>query len=163
MDPGRLRVVLQDHRHGLADRLADLMEVALDLLIGGEAGGRRDHDPSRAHRHGIAGELCDVREPGCADADNNGKLARDLLQRSLDDQARFVMGELLRLAHHAEHGDAVHAGIDIEADQALEALQVESPLLGEGRGRDDEHALGTFLDQMAGHGAPPLRLVHGGK
>ena len=87
--------------------------------------------------------------PGIADADHHRQLARDLLQGALDDQARFLGRELLRLAHHAEHRDAVHAGLDVEADQPLEALEVERALVGERRRGDDEDALRALVEQMA--------------
>ncbi len=62
------------------------------------------------------------------------------------------MGELLRLTHHAEDRDPVDAGIDIEADQPLQARRIERTVVGEWRRRDDEHTLGGFVEQMSGHG-----------
>ena len=157
MDAGRLRIVLEDQRHVLADRLAELMQVALDLLVGREPGGRRHHDRGRTQRHGIAGQRRERREPGAADADHHRHLARDLAERRLDHQARLVVGELVRLAHHAEDGDAVDAGVDVEADQPLQALQVERALVGKRCRGDHEHALALSSSRCPGMAAliPP--------
>ena len=59
---------------------------------------------------------------------------------------RFVGRELVRLAHHAEQGEAMHTAANVEIGQRVDALQVERAVIGERRGGDDVDALGAFAE-----------------
>ena len=131
MHPRRLRVVLQDHRHAFAQGVAYLMQIALDLLVRGEPGGRRDHHGGGTGRHGDAGQLRDVRKARIAHPDHDRNGASDAPQGMLDREAQLLEGELWRLAHHAEDGQPVDAGAHVEVDQARQAVEIEGAVVRE--------------------------------
>ena len=84
-----------------------------------------------------------VLEAGMADADDHLAVA-GAADHALHHLDRFVGGELVRLAHHAEQREAMNAAADVEIGQRVDALQVERAVVGERRGGDDVDAFGVF-------------------
>jgi hypothetical protein len=64
---------------------------------------------------------------------------------------RLLIAELLRFAHHPENGQAVHATLQIEFDQAVDARPINVAGIGERRRRNRVHAFCRRIEQL-GHG-----------
>ncbi len=125
---GRLRVVLVDHRNFFAQRRDDVGEVGDDLGFRLQAGQRRDHDAAGASVHRDLAELDEVRSARIGYADDDRHAAADAAQEMASELGRFLVAELLGLAHHAEHGQALDAALQIEFDQAVDARASRSRL-----------------------------------
>ena len=67
--------------------------------------------------------------------------ARD---HALDHVDRLFGRKLVRLAHHAEQGEAMNTAADVEIGQRVDALQIERAVVGERRGGDDIDAPRAF-------------------
>ena len=90
-----------------------------------------------------------VLEAGMAHADDHLAVA-GAADHALHHLDRLVGGELVRLAHHAEQREAMHAASQIEIGERVDALQIERAVVGERRGGDDVDALGA-LGEFCGH------------
>ena len=66
--------------------------------------------------------------------------------------SRLLIAELLRFAHHPENRQALHATLQIEFDQAIDARPINVAGTGERRGRDRVHALCGRIEELA-HGS----------
>ena len=126
------------------ERLEDLGIVIVDAVVALEPWRRRHHDAGGARDHDLVRQPPHVLEAGMAHAHDHLAVAgaRPITRFTTDE--RLVGGELVRLAHHAEQGEAMDAAAQIEVGQRVDALQVERALVGERRGGDDVDAFGGF-------------------
>ena len=148
----RLRIVLIDDRNIFAQRRDHIAEVAHDLRFGLQAGKRRDHDAAGARVHRGLAELDEIGGARVRHANDNRHAAIDAAQEMARELGRFVLAELLRLAHHPEHGQPLHAASHIELDQAVDARPIDVARIGERRCRDGVHPFRGRIEQMA-HGS----------
>ena len=144
-----LRIVLVNHRNFLAQRRDHVGEVGHDLRFRLEAGQRRDHDAAGTGVHGDLAELDEVCGARVRHADDHRHPAVDPAQEITRELGRFLVAELLGLAHHAEHGQAVNAALQIELDQTVDARPVDFACIGERRCRDRVHALCGRIEELA--------------
>ena len=145
----RLRIVLIHDRNLFAQRRDHVGEVADDLRFRLEAGQRRDHDATGASVHRDLAELDQVCGARVRDADDDGHATVDAAQEMARELCRFLLAELLRLAHHSEHGQPLNAAFQIEFDQAVDARPIDVARIGERRCRDCVHALRGRIEQLA--------------
>jgi hypothetical protein len=113
IDAGALRIVLVDDRDVGAKLPEELRIVIVDALVALEAGWRRHHDAGGAGDHRLVRETPRVLQPGVADADDHLAISRPR-HDTLHDGERLLGRELVRFAHHAEQGEAVHTAGEIE-------------------------------------------------
>jgi len=148
----RLGIVLVDHRNLLAQRRDHVGEVGDDLCFRFQAGEGGNHDAAGASIHRNLAELDEVCGARVRHADDNGHAAVDAAQEMARELSRLLIAELLRFAHHPENRQALHATLQIEFDQAVDARPINVAGIGERRGRDRVHPLCGRIEQLA-HGS----------
>ena len=122
----------------MPDRLCRVAEIGGDLVVRARGRRRGDHHAGGAYLHRRSRELTHRGKAGGGDADDDWQpRARYNLPGQ---RQRFLVRELRCLAHHAEDGDAVDAGLDIEIDHAVDAGEVDRTIFGKRRGGDDVDA-----------------------
>ncbi|MNL39203.1 hypothetical protein D3C87_1614680 [compost metagenome] len=137
----RQRVVLDHEGDVGADRLDRLGVIAGDLVVGAERGRRGDHHAAGAEIHHLPGERAHRGEARRRDADDD-RLSPHPRHGPLDQLHGFLRLQLGRLAHDAEHRDAVRADAVIEFEQPVGRGPVDRAVRVERRRRDREDATG---------------------
>ena len=148
----RLRVVLVHDRDVFAQRRHDFGEVADDLRFGLQTGEWRDHDAAGARVHRGLAELDEIGGAGVRDADDDRHAAIHAAQEVPRKLSRLVAAEFLRLAHHSEDGQPLHAASHVELDQAVDARPIDVARIGEWRCRDCVNAFSGRIEQLT-HGS----------
>ena len=145
VDAEHERKVLQHDRHVRPQRGADRCEIAGQLLLRLEARLRRHHDTRGAGCHGFMRQRDHRRHARIADADDDGNAAGDAVEHHLHEGGAFLRRQLLRLAHHAENGEAGGAVAEIEVRQPRRAIEIERAVIGEGGGGNRKNAAGAGI------------------
>jgi hypothetical protein len=148
----RLGIVLVDYRNLLAQPRDHVGEVSDDLCFRLQAGERGDHDAAGTGIPRNLAELDEVCRARVRHPDDNGHAAVGAAQEMARELSRLLIAELLRFAHHPENRQALHATLQIEFDQAIDARPINVTGIGERRGRDRVNALGGRIEQLA-HGS----------
>src|SRR5690606_17482278 len=129
--------------------------IADHLIVGAQPWRRCDHDARGAVIHYLARQFPHRGERWRADTDDHRYPIPRFAQHPERERFGLGGGELVRLAHHAEDGDAVDAALDVEVDELPDTVQVERAVVPKRRHRDDEDALSFLVQPDAHH--PRLR------
>ena len=112
--------------------------------------------------HGRAREPREVVQPRVAHPHDHRHPAVHPGQHVAGEGLLLGVGELRRLAHHAEHGHAVHALGEVEIQQPVGARVVDGAVVAKGRCRDHVDAVGALGEPLGRHD-PPLRSSETGR
>ncbi|MNL32287.1 hypothetical protein D3C87_1541280 [compost metagenome] len=148
---GRLRKVLQADRDLGAEQLRHVGVVVVDLFVCLQVGHGRQHDAGGTLVHGGFRQALHVPVRRVAHTHHHRCARADAPQHTVHHGQRFRFGELGRLAHHAEDGEARDALLQVEVGQAVGAFQVQFTTVGEGCRGNDVDAFRRLADLGWGH------------
>jgi hypothetical protein len=148
----RLRIVLIHDRNIFAQRRHHFAEVTDDLRFGLQTGQWRDHDATGTRVHRGFAELNEIGGARVRDANDDRHAAIHAAQEMKCQLGRLVATEFLRLTHHPEDGQPLHAASHVELDQAVDARPIDVARIGEWRCRDCVNAFSGRIEQLT-HGS----------